>query len=93
MSLDGLLRQAGITKTELAKRLGVHKATITNWKHQPPQYAVAYCELLVQYNAVASVDSALVERFAERLEAVMVKRLHKSSRVRQAVKEILGNHP
>ena len=52
MEFKELLRKAGLTKTELAKQLGLNKATITHWKHCPPQYATAYVELLIAYRKV-----------------------------------------
>lgn len=47
-----LLGRAGISKAELARRLGLHANSITNWGNCPPQYAVAYLELLIEYNRV-----------------------------------------
>lgn len=44
------VRLAGITKIELAKLLGVTKGTIYNWKNDPPKYATAYIELLMDNN-------------------------------------------
>ena len=45
-----LLNRAGITKAELARRLGITEGGVHKWKDSPPRYAVAYLELLVEYN-------------------------------------------
>lgn len=50
--LDSLLERAGITKAELARRLGITANSISKWKGYAPQYAIAYLELLVEYNRV-----------------------------------------
>lgn len=46
-----LIKVAGITKGELTKRLGVNPKTVTAWSIAAPQYAMAYLELMVDYNA------------------------------------------
>lgn len=48
-----LLVRAGINKAELARRLGANPRTISAWKNNPPQYAIAYIELLIEYNRLA----------------------------------------
>lgn len=45
-----LLERAGITKAELARRIGIRRETISGWKEDWPRYAVAYLELLIEYN-------------------------------------------
>jgi transcriptional regulator with XRE-family HTH domain len=45
-----LLKRAGINKAELARRLKIQPATISNWKGDPPGYAEAYLELLIDCN-------------------------------------------
>jgi len=47
-----LLERAGITKAELARRLGLSARGVSNWGAEPPQYALAYLNLLVEYNRV-----------------------------------------
>jgi len=47
-----LLAHAGITKAELARRLGLKAGTISGWREYPPPYAIAYLELLIEYNRV-----------------------------------------
>lgn len=47
-----LLERAGITKAVLARRLGLHGNTVTNWGNNPPQYALTYLYLLIEYNRV-----------------------------------------
>jgi transcriptional regulator with XRE-family HTH domain len=47
-----LLSRAGLTKAELARRLGVTANAVSKWGNDPPRYAVAYLELLVEYNRV-----------------------------------------
>lgn len=48
-----LLARAGITKAELARRLGLNPRSVSQWGSNPPQYAVTYLELLIEYNRVA----------------------------------------
>ena len=48
--LDNLLKRAGITKAELARRLGITANAITKWNGVPPQYAQAYLECLIELN-------------------------------------------
>lgn len=40
------LKESGISKTELADRLGLGLNTVSGWGESPPQYALAYLELL-----------------------------------------------
>lgn len=47
-----LLERAGITKAELARRLGISARGVSAWKDSPPRYAVAYLELLIEFNRV-----------------------------------------
>ena len=49
---SSLLKKAGITKAELSRRLGITQNAVSKWGDSPPQYAVAYLELLVKYNRV-----------------------------------------
>ena len=51
-STQELLSRAGITKAELARRLGLDPGTVTKWGQAAPRYAVAYLELLVEFNRV-----------------------------------------
>ena len=50
--LESLLERAGITKAELSRRLGLTQNAISKWRGVAPQYAVAYLELLIEYNRV-----------------------------------------
>lgn len=52
MHFVGLLERAGITKAELARRLGVTSNAISKWGDNPPKYAIAYLELLIEFNRV-----------------------------------------
>lgn len=52
MGFRDLLLRAGITKAELARRLGLSPNTVSKWRDSPPRYAVAYLELLIEYNRV-----------------------------------------
>lgn len=45
-----LLKRAGIRKSDLARLLGITPRTISLWKDNPPQYAIAYLHLLIEYN-------------------------------------------
>lgn len=47
-----LLERAGITKARLARILKVDPSSVTRWGENPPAYAVAYLELLIEYNRV-----------------------------------------
>lgn len=46
------IKSAGVTKSELGRRLGITPNGISKWGDSPPQYAVAYLELLIEYNRV-----------------------------------------
>lgn len=48
-----LLARAGITKAELARRFDMNPRTISAWGSRPTKYAVAYLELLIEFNRVA----------------------------------------
>lgn len=48
-----LLKRAGITKAELSRRLQVNPRTVSAWGQDAPGYAIAYLELLIEYNRVA----------------------------------------
>jgi transcriptional regulator with XRE-family HTH domain len=52
MDFAGLLARAGITKAELARRLGISANAVSKWGANPPRYAVAYLELLIEFNRV-----------------------------------------
>lgn len=52
MGFEQLLERSGINKAELGRRLGITAPSITRWGALAPQYAVAYLELLVEYNRV-----------------------------------------
>lgn len=47
-----LLERAGITKAELARRLGLNPRSVSAWGNNAPKYAMAYLNLLVEYNKV-----------------------------------------
>lgn len=47
-----MLKRAGITKAELARRLGLTASGVSKWGDVAPQYAVAYLQLLIEYNRV-----------------------------------------
>lgn len=46
------LKRAGLSKAKLARILGLHPNSVSNWGSSPPQYATAYLELLIEYNRV-----------------------------------------
>ena len=48
--LDSLLNRAGITKAELARRMGITANAISKWRGHPPQYAQTYLLLLIESN-------------------------------------------
>lgn len=47
-----LLNRAGITKADLARKLEVTPRTVSAWHETPPGYAVAYLELIIEFNRV-----------------------------------------
>jgi len=47
---DELLGRAGITKADLARKLKITPRTVSAWHETPPGYAVAYLELLIEFN-------------------------------------------
>ena len=49
-TIHNMLRVAGITKTQLAQRLGLRKTTVYDWHDSTiPRWAVAYLELWIEY--------------------------------------------
>ena len=52
MEFAELLKRAGITKAELARRLGLTPNGVSKWGQNPPKYAVTYLELLESFNRV-----------------------------------------
>ena len=52
MMFDELLKRSGLTKAELSRRLGITANAVSKWHDAPPKYAIAYLELLVEYNRV-----------------------------------------
>lgn len=48
MEFNELLRQAGVSKRELARRLGLSRNTPSNWGGKPPSYAIAYLKLIIE---------------------------------------------
>lgn len=50
MSFKELVKRAGISKAELARRLGLNANSVTNWGNSAPRYATAYLELLIELN-------------------------------------------
>ena len=52
MDFAVLLGRAGITKAELARRLGITANAISKWGNSPPRYATAYLELIIEFNRV-----------------------------------------
>ena len=47
-----MLSRAGITRAELARRLGLTKSTVSRWGKTCPKYAEAYVLLLIEFNRV-----------------------------------------
>ena len=52
MSFKVLVRQAGLDKKALADSLGLQPNTVYAWGESPPKYAMAYLELLIEYNRI-----------------------------------------
>mgnify|MGYP001606336853 CR=1 FL=1 len=49
---EELLKRAGLTKAELARRLGLTANAISRWRNNPPRYAVAYLEQMIEFNRI-----------------------------------------
>lgn len=56
MSFNELLDRSGITKAELARRLGLTANAVSKWGNSPPGYASAYVELLIQSREMSVVE-------------------------------------
>jgi DNA-binding transcriptional regulator YiaG len=52
MNFEHLLERAGLTKAELARRLGLSANAVSKWGDVCPKYAEAYLFLLIEYNRV-----------------------------------------
>ncbi len=50
MDFTALLKRAGLNKRELADNLGITPTTVSEWGSNPPKYATAYVELLIEVN-------------------------------------------
>ncbi len=50
-----ILAQAGISQAELCRRLGLHQNTVSKWRGCPPQYAMAYIDLLIAHNNMRDI--------------------------------------
>lgn len=48
-SFTELLDHTGMTKSKLARALGVTATCVSGWGNNPPRYALAYLELLKEY--------------------------------------------
>jgi transcriptional regulator with XRE-family HTH domain len=46
MTFTTRLKALSLSRAELARRLGLEAETVYRWKNDPPQYALAYVELL-----------------------------------------------
>jgi hypothetical protein len=57
LAFKELLGEAGITKTELARRLGRSANAATKWSGNEPKYARAYLELMIAHNALTARPS------------------------------------
>jgi DNA-binding XRE family transcriptional regulator len=52
-TFNSYLRELGWNRTELGKRLGLNKNTISRWK-EPREYAMAYLRLAIDISRVLS---------------------------------------
>jgi DNA-binding transcriptional regulator YiaG len=53
MTFTERLRSVGLDKIALASRLGLSVETVYKWRNNPPQYALAYVELLERMRRMA----------------------------------------
>lgn len=51
------LKRTGLSRAELARRLGVSPRTVSAWKDSPPRYVISYLKLLIEYNKLAPVTA------------------------------------
>lgn len=56
-----LLVRAGVNKCKLAKALDLNPRTVSAWGESPPDYAIAYLELLIAYNRIAPLPYGSTE--------------------------------
>lgn len=49
-TFDDLLQRAGMTKAGLARRFDMNPRSVIAWRSDPPTYATAYLELLIECN-------------------------------------------
>jgi len=52
MTFKDTLIRAGLSKSELARRLGISANAVSKWGEDVPRYALAYVELWIEYNRV-----------------------------------------
>lgn len=57
-----LLSRAGMSQSELARRLGVFPSTVSGWGDDPPEYALTYLELYVSMRRIAQEQLEILER-------------------------------
>ena len=57
VSIDYLIGRAGITKAELARRLGMSQFSTNAWRVTVPSYVVAYLELLIEYQKLLPIEN------------------------------------
>lgn len=50
--LDVAIQEAGLTKADLARRLGVSVNTVQKWRRSAPQYVMAYLDVVTELNWV-----------------------------------------
>ena len=62
MGLKSDLKSLGWSQAELARRLGVRPATVTDWGDVAPVYAAAYVELALELGAVRERVTAALRR-------------------------------
>lgn len=57
--MGNLYKMAGVSKVELAQRLGVQPNTVYKWKDSPPRCVELYLELLIEFNDQTDLKCAL----------------------------------
>lgn len=58
MSFELILKQAGLRKSDLARRLGISLNCVSKWGDKAPKYATAYLLLLIEYNRTLPAPKA-----------------------------------
>lgn len=65
MGFKESLKLAGINQSELGRRIGITKQSISRWDGNAPEYAMAYIDLLIEYNRVVAEHKRIIRILAD----------------------------